>query len=257
MKALRVAQWESVYETGESRKLKELRWVATPNSHDSIAYCELLAHGNGLAHFGAWNLILQLASRCPTRGLLVNGRGIAYTARAIAMVTHAPEKIVHEAVARLLEIGWLEEVPLESRQSPGTPGDDPGEAGPPPGDTVPTETRQGQVQRERERDPPSAARSRETPPKGEGRWKLRTLLRKHRLPSGEKQCDEWAGLAVNDLQVQNHQEGLEIIEWMISRAKREHARGDRKQPPRYADHVEDLIEYAQLELRRIRERGAA
>jgi hypothetical protein len=130
MKYLRIVGWSDYFETNESRKIVKLNWVATPNGHDSIAFCELLTHANGLAHYGAWNLILQLASKCPTRGLLKNGKGIAYTARTIAMVTRAPERIVAEALERLVAIGWLEwvsddlpehrENPPEDQEKPGT-----------------------------------------------------------------------------------------------------------------------------------------
>jgi hypothetical protein len=108
--------------------------------------------------------------------------------------------------------------------------------------------------------PGGAARSRsdESPPEGEGRYALRKLLRRHRMPSGDKQCDEWAGLAVNDLHVRDHQEGLEIIDWLIVKAKREHGRGERKPAPQYADHVDDLVPLGLKELERIRQnQGAA
>lgn len=119
---LRITAWDAHYETSESRRITDLAWVATPNGHDSVAFCQLLRHPNGMAHFGAWNLILQVASKCSIRGLLSYGPERCrkpHTAATVADITHASEKILAEAIPRLLEFGWLEEVELDSQQLAG------------------------------------------------------------------------------------------------------------------------------------------
>ncbi len=122
MKALRIADWKGNYETSESSRIKKLLWVATPNGHDSVNFRRLLKHPNGMAHYGAWNLILQTASKCSERGLLTFGgtqHREPHTAETIADTTGGSEKIIAEAMVRLLEIGWLEEVDLNSLPSAG------------------------------------------------------------------------------------------------------------------------------------------
>lgn len=115
MKILRVTDWEETHEIAESRRIKVLSWVATPNNHDSFGFCTLIKHPNGMAHFGAWNLILQLASKCSIRGLLIYGGNKcprAHNAKTISDITRGSERVFSECLPRLLEIGWLEEIEI-------------------------------------------------------------------------------------------------------------------------------------------------
>lgn len=118
MKALRIVAWDDHYESAESRRIKTtLSWVRTPNGHDSVSFRRLLKHPNGMAHFGAWNLILQIASKCSTRGLLTFGKKHEpHTAETIADLTGGSHKVIEEAIARLLEIGWLETIDPADKQ---------------------------------------------------------------------------------------------------------------------------------------------
>jgi len=106
---IRVTNWDN-FETAESRRVNRLSWVAVPNRHDGSSYCELLDNPNGVAHFGAWVLIVQVASKCPTRGTLVRPDGRPHDAASLARQTHGHPKVLREAIKRLLAIGWLEEV---------------------------------------------------------------------------------------------------------------------------------------------------
>jgi hypothetical protein len=121
MKFLRITDWADHYETAESRRIKDLSWVATPNGHDSVSFCQLLKHPNGMAHFGAWNLILQVASKCSTRGTLTYGKKCprAHDAETIAELTHGSVTIIKEAIGRLLDMGWLEEIDSDGQESAG------------------------------------------------------------------------------------------------------------------------------------------
>ena len=59
----RVAHWDEEYETNETRKLKELRWVRLPNHPDDLSYRRLVAHPRACELLAAWVVILQVASR--------------------------------------------------------------------------------------------------------------------------------------------------------------------------------------------------
>jgi hypothetical protein len=102
-----IAEWDSLYENHETRKRKTLFWVLVPNGHDSLGFCEIMERDDGLEVFGAWNLILQMASRCSTRGQLVNNKGRPYSARDIAKKSRSREASIENALGVLVEVGWL------------------------------------------------------------------------------------------------------------------------------------------------------
>src|SRR5581483_3043113 len=104
---LRVRNWEDNFETGESKKVGRLSWVALPNDLQDIHYRMLVNHPEGAAHFGAWVAIVEVASaaRRPRSGLLVDG-GVALTAKHLEMKTGIPEAVFAAAIPRLLEFRW-------------------------------------------------------------------------------------------------------------------------------------------------------
>lgn len=217
MKALRVKAWDAHFETAESRRIGRLAWVATPNSHDSIAYCELMAHPNGVAHYGAWNLILQIASRCTTRGLLVSGRNVPHTARSLALVSRCPEAIMAEAIPRLLDIGWLEEVDPDAAQPVA------GRAQPSAG--RPTTTGQDSTGQD------TTGRGGQPPPLPPG---ILEALRAAKADDTPDALDEWAVL-VAGLRCRTDVEAEQAVCWLINKAN---AAGE---AVRYARHVKAFL----------------
>lgn len=116
MKILAVRDWSELYENCETRRRKQLGWVLTPNRHDSLAYCRLMAKGEeGCMIFGVWNVLLQLASRGTEeiRGYFVDDSGKPYSNVDISIKTRVPESALETAIPVLLEIGWLCEVTSE------------------------------------------------------------------------------------------------------------------------------------------------
>lgn len=142
----KVRNWDGLYENNISRKVKNLTWVATPNKHDGRGFRRLLRMPDGIALYGAWHLILQVASKMPTRGILADMDG-PLTAQDIADKTGCPPETVSRAlkVCSAQDIGWLEVSPISQSpgvagehpdmpgDSPSVPGPDPGIAGPDPG----------------------------------------------------------------------------------------------------------------------------
>jgi len=109
----RIVKWDENFENNRSRELKELAWVPVPNRHDGSGYLELVDHPDGAAHFGAWVLIVEVASKCSPRGTLLRSSGKPHDARSLAMMTRIPEAVFTAVLPRLLDIGWLELVPQE------------------------------------------------------------------------------------------------------------------------------------------------
>jgi hypothetical protein len=104
---LRVHDWDELYENNRTRNLKVLAWIPYPNRLDGDGYTELVDHANGAAHLGAWTTIIQVASRCEPRGVLVRDNGEPHTPLSLARVSRLPAEIYEEVIPRLVKIGWL------------------------------------------------------------------------------------------------------------------------------------------------------
>lgn len=115
-----ITDWQKRYETHESRKLKRMAWVPVPNAHDGLSFRRLIAMKNGAEIFGAWCLILQVASKMEVRGVLENSTG-PLDATDLAAMTGASEKLFETALSVLSssKIGWIS-------RSAGTPGNETG-----------------------------------------------------------------------------------------------------------------------------------
>lgn len=105
-----VKDWNKHYENNRSRLISDLTWLPIPNGHDGEGYCIVMAHQRAAEIFSAWILILQVASRCSPRGLLVRENGKPLDAATLAMRTRAKTDWFEMAFPILLEIGWLEQV---------------------------------------------------------------------------------------------------------------------------------------------------
>lgn len=119
----RIRNWSLHFENNRTRDLVRMSWVPVPNKHDGDGYTELLDHPNGIAHYGAWCLLIQVASKCDVRGTLLRDGSKAHTPHSLARITRAPAAIFAEAIRRLVTIGWLEvcEIPHEGAASPHDP----------------------------------------------------------------------------------------------------------------------------------------
>ncbi len=114
----RVRDWNKHFENHDSRKVKSLAWVPVKNKHDGAGYRRVAALPNSVQVFCGWCLIIQVASRMPTRGVLRDDDGALHPAD-LAAKTGYPETVFKAAFDALTDpkIRWLE---LES------PGESPG-----------------------------------------------------------------------------------------------------------------------------------
>jgi hypothetical protein len=104
----RIAQWEELYENAQSRKVDRLRWVPMPNHHDGKGFRRLMMTPNAMEIYGAWALIVQVASKCPTRGVLLDADG-PLLAEELSLKTGGSQKIFEKALQVLSSqrIAWL------------------------------------------------------------------------------------------------------------------------------------------------------
>lgn len=107
----RIKKWNEYFEKSQSRKCAKMTWVALPNKHDGKGYRRVARHERATDLFTAWVLIVQVASKMPTRGLLVDEDG-PLTAEDLGDMTGFPAAIFHLAFTVLTQpsIGWLERV---------------------------------------------------------------------------------------------------------------------------------------------------
>lgn len=122
-----IKDWQKHFENSESRKVKSLTWVPVKNKHDGKGYRRVAQHPKSVQVFCAWNLILQVASKMPTRGLLHDEDGPLQPSD-LADMTGFPLGIFEVAFEVLQDprIAWLVK---DGTENPRTPPDAPGCAG--------------------------------------------------------------------------------------------------------------------------------
>jgi hypothetical protein len=108
----RIRDWANRFENNRTRDLKYMEWVAFPNPLGGDVYAELLNHPNGAAHWGFWCACVFLASKCAPRGTLLREGGVPHTQRSIALTCRIPADTCGEAAGRLIQLGWLEQLPF-------------------------------------------------------------------------------------------------------------------------------------------------
>lgn len=104
-----VRNWDHNYEVAQSRKVDgPLTWVALPCKHDGLGFRRIMALPDGPAVYGAWVLIVQVAAKCPVRGVLADERG-PLTPEELSIKTGCPEKLFERAlqVVSSERVGWL------------------------------------------------------------------------------------------------------------------------------------------------------
>jgi hypothetical protein len=108
---LRISKWSEVFERAESRKIKQLSWIALPVSFTSAGYQSLLDEfgSDAPAIYGAWCALCAVASSCTYRGVLATSRGIPLRTSHIARTTGFDVVLFERLMAWAIrdEIGWL------------------------------------------------------------------------------------------------------------------------------------------------------
>ena len=111
MIAYRVRDYKQNFEKADMRKCAHARWVAVPNRMDGKGFRRVANHDHNVSLFAAWVLIVEVASKMPERGLLVDEDG-PLDADDLAVMTGFPAEIFAMAFVALCDkrIGWLERV---------------------------------------------------------------------------------------------------------------------------------------------------
>ena len=107
--AYAIKRWSSRFENAQSRRTKDLNHSLTPHELNSTHLETLMSKEGGPVALAVWHILIQLATRCPQRGLLVDEDG-PLTDKTIAKACHLPEEEVSKALSLLMSesIGWLD-----------------------------------------------------------------------------------------------------------------------------------------------------
>lgn len=113
----RIRCWSEIFENSQSRQYQRLTWTPLPNKHDGKSYRRLISMPDGPALYGAWVLLVQVASKCPKRGVLADDDG-PLDAEDLSHKTGAPAELFAEAFEALThpKIAWLQVLPLSADQ---------------------------------------------------------------------------------------------------------------------------------------------
>lgn len=112
-----VVDWKR-FETAESRRLRELRWVPLPNNFGADDYALLMTHADGLKILGVWSIVLMAASQSPVRGELRDRHGRPLDARGLAAMARVVAADVESGLAALLSVGRIRLVSAERVNTP-------------------------------------------------------------------------------------------------------------------------------------------
>ena len=101
MKLYRIHNWNELYENNRSRNVTDLSWVKLPNRHDGEHFSAIMAHKDGAEIFAAFVLMVEVASKCDPRGILIKDNKIPHTPLSLSLKTRAPAKWFEKALVYL------------------------------------------------------------------------------------------------------------------------------------------------------------
>ena len=111
-KAILIKNWHIYFENGQTRRIKNLTYSLSPVDHSSITRKALLRKGAaGHTALAVFSELIDLATRCPQRGLLVDGAG-PITLEHIASTTGLAQGDVELGLEVLAskEVAWITHV---------------------------------------------------------------------------------------------------------------------------------------------------
>src|ERR1700684_3855635 len=98
MKVYRVRDWDSLYENNRTRSMKFMQWIPITNKQDGDGYIQVVEGKNGAEMLGGWLAILQVASKCRTRGTLLRSSGHPHDAASISAMSRLPADSIQNAL---------------------------------------------------------------------------------------------------------------------------------------------------------------
>lgn len=216
----RIRDWDSHFETSQSRKVDRPQWIGIPNKQHGMGLIQILSQADGAAIYGIWQLIVGACSHqhSPRSGWLTQDGTASGSPWTIEDMAQKWRRQIPE-VARALDVlcspkvNWMETIEqlvAHSRHAPSTlPEHDqrlvqssPVQAGPVPSESPPPDVLLTGNNRE------------------ENRRKLRAFLARKRFASDNVALEEWIGLLDDEAKCQSLQECLDCLSYFKIEGKR-------------------------------------
>lgn len=105
-----ISRWSEVFETAESRRHRQLQWIAHPVSFNSTGFQDLLDRFEPVmaaALYGCWSALVKIAATAPRRGVLAGQKGEPYSTARMARLSGFDADLFEKLVRWCCEIGWL------------------------------------------------------------------------------------------------------------------------------------------------------
>lgn len=125
----RIKGWDAHFEKSQTRKCSAMKWVPVSNKHDGKSYRRIMRMERRAEIYAVWVLLIQVASKCPVRGILEDSDG-PLTPDDLELKTGMPADSFAYAMPVLASnvIGWLETdcdqttstLPADSQHAPST-----------------------------------------------------------------------------------------------------------------------------------------
>ena len=104
---IRITNWSEHFENNRSREVKFMRWVPVPNDLSSYGLRQISQEKDAAAIFGAFILMVEVASVCEPRGDLIRSTGEPYDSASLSMKTGFPKSSFDRAIAVCSRLGWV------------------------------------------------------------------------------------------------------------------------------------------------------
>ncbi len=103
-----IRDWGTHFEKSQTRKCAAMKWVPVSNKHDGKSYRRLMRMERRAELYAVWVLLIQVASKCPVRGVLADSDG-PLTPDDLELKTGMPAESFAYAMPVLASsaIGWL------------------------------------------------------------------------------------------------------------------------------------------------------
>lgn len=108
-KAYYIVDWDEHFETADTKRMKKMSYVkqSINFSHDAVRDLLRADPVRGAAVYGAWRLMISLASQCRPRGVFFKDTGQPHTVDSIADRLCLTPELVDSAISWLMTIGWV------------------------------------------------------------------------------------------------------------------------------------------------------
>lgn len=109
MTTYRIARWRESFENSRTERIKHkgLSYIMLPTKHDGKGYRRMAKHDQCERLLSAWVLSVQVAAKCPERGVLADEDG-PLSPEDMHDKTGYPAATFAEGWPELVKIGWME-----------------------------------------------------------------------------------------------------------------------------------------------------